>query len=133
VETEKRETDLLQDQQQQRNGPGVPRWRIAAAAFVLIVLGYFGVLLAPIYFRNYELQQYVDEITRRVENAQRSDDLLRTWIVEEAAALELPVKAGNVHIGRSAAGLRIDIRYVVRVNLPVYTVDLHFKPGAGVR
>jgi len=27
--------------------------------------------------------------------------------------------------------MRIDVRYFVRVNLPAYTVDLHFYPGAG--
>ena len=75
----------------------------------------------------------MSEITRRVENTQKSDDLLRTWVIEEAAALALPVKANNVHIKRSPAGLRIDVRYVVRVGLPVYTVDLHFRPGSGVR
>jgi hypothetical protein len=38
-----------------------------------------------------------------------------------------------VHIDRSADGLRIDVRYFVRVTLPFYTVDLHFYPGAGSR
>ncbi len=112
---------------------GLPRWRIAAAVAVLAVLAYFGARLAPIYFRNFQLRQYVEEITRSVENVQKSDDVLRTWVLEEAAALELPVKASNVQIKRSPAGLRIDIRYVVRVDLPVYTVDLHFRPSAGVR
>jgi hypothetical protein len=125
---------------QQEHGPAaapgsrtLPRWRIAAAACILIVLGYIGMLFAPLYFRNYELRQFVDEITRRVENVEKSDDLLRTWVLEEAAALELPVKAENVHVRRTPAGLRIDIRYVVTVDLPVYAVDLHFRPGAGVR
>jgi hypothetical protein len=118
---------------QSATSAGLPRWRVAAGLAVLGVLLYFAVLLAPLYVRNYELQQYVSEITRRVENTQKSDDLLRTWVVEEAAALALPVKANNVHIKRSPAGLRIDVRYVVRVGLPVYTVDLHFRPGAGVR
>jgi hypothetical protein len=111
----------------------LPRWRIAAAAGVLVVLAWFGIRLTPIYLANLELQQYVEEITRRVENAQKSDDVLRTWVLDEAAALELPVKASNVQIKRSPEGLRIDIRYVVRVDLPVYTVDLHFRPSAGVR
>jgi hypothetical protein len=28
-------------------------------------------------------------------------------------------------------GTRIDVRYNARVDLPLYTVDLHFYPGAG--
>ncbi len=89
--------------------------------------------LAPYYVRNYQLQQYVEAVTQRVENREKADDLLRTWVVEKAANLQLPVKAENVQVKRSGEALRIDVRYVVRVDLPVYTVDLHFYPGAGVR
>ena len=111
----------------------LPRWRIAAGIGVLVCLAFFGVRLTPYYVRNFELQRYVESVTQRVENSEKSDDLLRTWVVEKASALELPVKADNVLVRRSPDGLRIDVRYVVRVDLPVYTVDLHFYPGAGAR
>lgn len=113
--------------------PRAPRWRLAAGIGVLACLGFFTVRLAPYYLRNYELQEYVEGVTQRVENREKADDLLRTWVVEKAASLELPVKADDVQVKRSGEGLRIDVRYVVRVDLPVYTVDLHFYPGAGVR
>jgi hypothetical protein len=32
---------------------------------------------------------------------------------------------------RSGNKLRVDIIYVIRVDLPLYTVDLHFHPAAG--
>lgn len=107
-----------------------PKWRIALGVLVLAALGLFGAALVPLYYRNYQLQQFVSTATQRVENRTKSDDLLREWVMDRAAALELPVKAGDVHITRSAAALRIDIRYVVPVNLPGYTVLLHFSPGA---
>lgn len=113
--------------------PRVPRWRIAAAAAVLGGLVFFGVRLTPYYIHNYRLQQFVETVTQRVENREKSDDLLRTWVLERAADLQLPVKADNVLVKRSPEGLRIEIRYVVRVDMPVYTVDLHFYPGAGAR
>lgn len=113
--------------------PRAPGWRLAAGIAVLACLAFFAVRLAPYYIRNYELQQYVEDVTRRVENREKADDLLRTWVVEKAADLELPVKAENVQVKRPAGALRIDVRYVVRVDLPVYTVDLHFYPGAGAR
>ncbi|MFB3826387.1 MAG: hypothetical protein ACE15B_06440 [Bryobacteraceae bacterium] len=110
-----------------------PAWRLGAAAAVLAALIFFAARLAPIYYRNYQLQRHVENITQRVENFTKSDDLLRTWVVEKAADLDLPVRANNVQIRRSPESLRIDVRYVVRVELPVYTVDLHFYPGAGAR
>jgi len=111
----------------------LPRWRIAAAVLILAGLVAFLAMFAPIYFRNLELQKYVSGVTRTAENAQKSDDLLRTWVLDKAHELNLPVAEDNVHILRSADGLHIDVRYFVRVDLPGYTVDLHFYPGAGSR
>jgi hypothetical protein len=111
----------------------VARWRAVAAVAVLAALAFFGIRLAPIYMRNQQFQSYVEEVTGNPQSAAKSDDLLRTWLVDKAAALELPVRHGDVRIRRTADGLGIDVRYVVRVDLPVYTVDLHFRPGAGAR
>lgn len=111
----------------------VPRWRIAAAVAVLAALAMFGAMFAPIYFRNLELQDFVAGIAQHAENQTKSDDLLRTWVLDKAHQLDLPVKEDNVHIVRSPEGMRIDVRYFVRVDLPGYTVDLHFYPGAGSR
>lgn len=112
-------------------GFAVSRWRIAAGALVIAGLGLFGVLLAPVYLRNFELQSYVDRMTHSVESRTQSDDVLRTRVLEKAASLGLPVKEDNVHIRRTGNRMRVDVRYVVRVDLPLYTVDLHFYSGAG--
>ena len=111
----------------------VPRWRIAAAVLVLVALLGFGAMFAPIYAGNLRLQTYVADITRRVDSKDQTDEVLLQNILNKARDLDLPVKADNVHIIRSPGGLRIDVRYFVRVTLPGYTVDLHFYPGAGSR
>ena len=109
----------------------VSRWRMVAAAAVLTALLAFTAMFAPIYYRNLELQNYVSGVAQRVENQTNSDDVLRTWVLDKAHELDLPVKEDNVHVIRSKEGVRIDVRYFVRVDLPGYTVDLHFYPGAG--
>jgi hypothetical protein len=111
----------------------IPRWRIAAAVLILAGLAYFLAIFTPIYLRNLRLQSYVSGLTQTVENTKKSDDLLRTWVLDKAHELNLPVAADNVHIRRTADALEIDVRYFVRVTLPGYTVDLHFYPGAGSR
>ncbi len=111
----------------------VARWRIAAAIAVLAALLGFGALFAPIYLDNLHLQSYVAELTQSASAATHSDDQLSAQVVAKANELNLPVKADNVHIDHSPDGLRIAVRYFVRVTLPGYTVDLHFYPGAGSR
>lgn len=108
-----------------------PRWRLAAGVLILVALAAFGVELLPLYYRNYQFQRFVSAAAQRVENQTKSDDVLREWLVEKADSLNLPVKAGDVHIRRSADKLRIDVRYAVRVDFPGYTVNLHFYPAAG--
>lgn len=111
----------------------VPRWRIVAAVLILAGLIFFLATFAPYYFRNLKLQSFVSEITRQVETQAKSDDVLRTWVVEKARQLELPITEDEVHVTHPQDGLRIDIRYFVRVDVPGYTVNLHFYPGAGSR
>ncbi len=90
-------------------------------------------MFAPYYFRNYELQSYVSDVTQRVENQSKSDDALSSAVAEKARQLGLPVTADEVHVTHPASGLRIDVRYFVRIDFPGYTVNLHFYPGAGSR
>ena len=112
----------------------VPLWRKAVGVAVLAALVFFIALFAPIYFHNFELREYVEDLTRSERNLSESDDLLRTQVVEKAHELDLPaVTADNVQVIRSGDRMRIEIRYRVPVNLPGYTVTLHFYPGAGSR
>ena len=109
------------------------RLRIALAIVILVALAAFGVRLLPLYLDNMRLQSYVDGIAQDAEARTRPDEALRVTVLEKAASLGLPVRADNVHIKRSTDSVRIDVRYIVRVDLPLYTVDLHFYPGAGSR
>jgi hypothetical protein len=111
----------------------VPRWRIAAAGVLLAGLALFAILFLPIYFHNLQLQNFVADVAARADSASRSDDVLRTWVLDKAHELDLPIRPDNVKIAHSAEGMRIDVRYQVRVDLPGYTVNLHFYPGAGSR
>jgi hypothetical protein len=111
----------------------VSRWRIAAAIAVLAGLAGFAVLFTPIYLHNLQLQSFVADLTHGPDASGEPDAALRDKVLKRAGELNLPIKADNVHIERTAEGLRIYVRYFVRVSLPFYTVDLHFYPGAGSR
>jgi hypothetical protein len=111
----------------------LPRWRLVAGCLVLAALVFFAFLFAPVYIRNLKLQNYVDEMTHRVGSGRQSDDVLRSSVLGKARQLNLPVTEDNVHIYRSEDGLRIDVQYSVTVSAPLYSVNIHFYPGAGSR
>lgn len=111
----------------------LPRWRIVAGGLILAMLLLAGVLFTPLYVRNLALQNFVAGVTHDVGNQKKPDLVLRAAVLEKAEQLRLPVTAENVQIIRTVDRMRIDVRYSVRVNLPLYTVDLHFYPGAGSR
>ena len=116
-----------------RNVNPVPRWRLAAGIAILAALVLMLGFLAPSYFHNLDLQNYVTGLTHGGSSQAAPDESLREEIVGKAHELNLPVSADNVRITRAADGRleHIDVRYMVDVSFPGYTVKLHFYPGAG--
>ncbi len=106
-------------------------WRSAAGAAVLTVFALLASQLAPLYFRNLELQRFLEESVQDLGVAGRPDELLVTAIVNKASQLGLPVKSSQVKLKRAPGRIRIEILYIVPVDFWIYTVDLHFHPGAG--
>jgi hypothetical protein len=111
----------------------VPRWRIAAGIAVLVAMAGLLAVFIPIYIHNLQLQNFVGGLTQGVVSQISPDAELRAQILQKAHTLGLPVTEDNVLISRSPGALRIDVRYLVPVQLPGYAVKLHFYPGAGSR
>ena len=109
------------------------RWRIAAGVAVLLILVGVAVRLLPAYLRNLELQRAMEETVQLAASSAMPDDALRAEVTKRAAKLGLPVQPGDVRVRRSGSRIDIEVLYLVPVGLPLYTVDLHFRPRASVR
>lgn len=105
--------------------PQVPAWRIAAAGVVLAALGLMGGVLVPVYLRNFELEKFL----RQTQPS--SDEALRQTLLDKGLSLGLDIVPDHLQIRRSPGSGRTDVHYVVRVSLPLYTVDLHFSSNTG--
>src|SRR5438105_4037536 len=110
--------------------PRVQFWRVAAGIAVLLVMVAVGVLLIPPYVENWKLQSFINELAEDPAIAQKPPEMIRANIVNKAASLGLPVRTDDVRVTKSGDAYHIDVLYIVRVDLPVYTVDLHFRPKA---
>ncbi len=105
---------------------------MVAGCLVLAAVVFFAILFAPVYIRNLKLQNFVDELTHGDGIALQSDHSLQQLVLNKARELNLPVKESDVRIYRRD-GLRIDVQYAVTVTAPLYSVSIHFYPGAGSR
>jgi hypothetical protein len=75
---------------------------------------------------SFQFHRFVSNLTHNVGIRDRSGDDLLGMVLAKARSLNLPVTASDVQIMRSGGEVRIVVRYVVKVDLPGYTVELHF-------
>ena len=102
----------------------VPLWRVGAGLAVLALLAVALVFLAPVYVHNLQLKSFLRETTPV------SDEMLQQALLNRARAMGLDIVPDHIQIHHPAGG-PAEVRYVIRVTLPVYTVDLHFSSTVG--
>jgi hypothetical protein len=105
--------------------------RLIAGAAVLVALAAIAVLLIPPYAANWRLQSYLNDFADDAPASHKSPDAVRSEVLNAAATLGLPVHSEDVNVTATESGVKIDVLYIVHVDLAGYTIDLHFRPQAG--
>jgi len=105
--------------------------RPIAGVAVLLILAAVAIILIPPYVENFKLQRFVNDLIDDAQTASLPPELIRERVVRRAAELKLPVHNEDVQVKRVHNAIRIDVLYVVHVDVASYTVDLHFRPAAG--
>jgi hypothetical protein len=98
----------------------LPLWRLIAGWGVLGGFAAVLIYLAPVYVDDFRLYRYIHSL------APASDETLVTEVVSRAHELDLPVRAGDIHVSHLDGRAKVELRYTVKINLAVYPVDLHF-------
>jgi hypothetical protein len=105
--------------------------RPMAGVAVLLILAGIAIILIPPYVANLKLQRFVNDLIDDQATAALPPEVVRQRVVNRAAALGLPVHTEDVQVKQVHNAIRIDVLYVVHVDVASYTVDLHFRPAAG--
>lgn len=98
----------------------LPPWRIGAGLAVLAAFSWVAILLVPVYLKNQQLQDFL----RATPAA--TDEMLTEAILNKSRSLGLDITPERVQI-RHPPGGPASVRYVIRVTMLLYTVDLHFS------
>ena len=108
----------------------LPLWRLIAAILVLLSMAGVLLALAPVYFEDYQLRQYIRSLAG---GPNTPDETLRSAILARARQLDLPVDPGEVRITHPDGKLHVQLDYKVQMDFPLYQVDIHFHPSATSR
>jgi hypothetical protein len=108
-----------------------PQPRLVAGALVLVILAVIAAFLVPPYAANWRLQSSINDLADDPSTARLPVEAVRARVLNEAANLGIPVRAEDVRIANTQGRLKIDVLYIVNVDIAGYTVDLHFRPAAG--
>ena len=105
--------------------------RLIAGAAVLLILVVIGGFLIPPYAANWRLQSYINDLADDPSTIRKPAEAVRTEVLNAAAGLGLPLHSEDVHVGLTQGIVKIDVLYIVHVDVAGYTIDLHFRPAAG--
>lgn len=103
-------------------------WRAAAGLAVLVLLAAITLVLLPPYWRSLEYQRALAAVAARGLDPAVPDSALVAEALREAGRLNLPVRAEQVRIRRARGRAEVSVLYDVPVRVPLYSVDLHFRP-----
>ncbi len=105
--------------------------QIKSLVGVLIVVAgmYLAWKVFPIYYANFEFQDFVDEQARIESYSNHTEPEIAEVMAKKARDLDIPLTADQVKVQKQGTDLTINTEYTVRVDVPVYPFDLHFNVG----
>jgi hypothetical protein len=106
--------------------------RIAAGILALVVLAGLGGRLLPPFWRNLGFQRALKDVAQQGVSGGMSDEAIRVHTINAAAGIGIPLRFEQVRIRRAANRLELEVLYVVPLDIPLYSVDLHFRPRVRV-
>jgi Domain of unknown function (DUF4845) len=99
---------------------------------LLVILGGFYVAwnMIPPYFRNYQLQDDLDDLARRHSYTGSSEDEIKKAVITKAATEDVVLKEDEVTVVRNPNGVGITVKYRVHVDMIIHPVDIDFEANS---
>lgn len=111
------------------SGKGGPRSFFALAFLACVV--FCAIKIVPVYIDNYELQDFLRNLAVQatVQSPPMTAQAVQKEVLAKTESLGLDVERKDIKVSLNRT-VRIDIKYLVYVDLGVYTLTLHFTPSA---
>jgi len=104
--------------------------KLVLGLLVLVAVVYFGILLVPPYFSNYEFQDFIQNEAVQATYTPKAEDAIRDTVLKKAQDLDIPLTKEQIKVVRigsqNTGSVSITANYTVHLSIPGYPTDLHF-------
>lgn len=97
--------------------------------FVVVAGFYLAWKLIPPYFNNYQFEDEVQNAALMNSYSTRSPEEISSDLAKKAAEYDIPLTPEQINVERNGNELSIWAEYTVHVDLPVFPLDLKFRPA----
>ena len=101
---------------------------------VNVVVAFLGIKILPVFFSNYEFEDFLKEEALHSTYSNRSEDDIRDGVIKHARDYDIALTAKQVRVSRTGMNgngtLTIEADYTVPVELPLYTTTVEFHPSS---
>ncbi len=113
-----------------RNAQGKGLFGCMVMIVLLGVAIYLGIVLAPIYYANFNFESQVKTEVSKAGAHFYSDDVVRKNILDIAKRNEINLSKEDIETERFAGQLNVRVEYAVTVDFILFERDLVFKVSA---
>ncbi|MBZ5546550.1 MAG: hypothetical protein LAO22_01125 [Acidobacteriia bacterium] len=99
---------------------------------VIVAVAFLGIKILPVFFSNYEFEDFIKEEALHSTYSTRSEDDIRNAVIKHAHDFDIDLTAKQVHVSRTGmngnGSLTIEADYSVLIDLPGYSTTVEFHP-----
>lgn len=99
---------------------------------VIVAVAFLGIKILPVFFSNYEFEDFIKEEALHSTYSTRSEDDIRNAVIKHAHDFDIDLTAKQVHVSRTGmngnGSLTIEADYSVLIDLPGYSTTVDFHP-----
>src|SRR6185312_1014138 len=99
---------------------------------LLLVVGGFYVAwnMIPPYFHNYQFQDDLDDVARRMSYQMTNEDEIKKIVQQKAQSEDIALRENDITVSRASNGLSISVKYQVHVEMVVHPMDIDFTANS---
>jgi hypothetical protein len=101
---------------------------------VIVLVAFLGMKTIPVFFSNYQFEDFIKEEALHSSYSTRSEDDIRAAVIKHAQDFDISLTPAQVHVSRTGVNgngsLTIEAEYSVPIELPGYSTTVDFHPSS---